>query len=302
MDSVMNMVTIALVNTLFRLACVIFLAPCIGLMEKIVCRIFPDAPETLAEQADMDRLEDRFLAHPSLSILQSRMVIESMAAKAEESVQDAVAVRREYSKEEVQKVFDLEGLLDRYEDKLGTYLAKVTAKGLTRRQSVEVSKYLRVLSDFERISDHARNIGESVEEIEGKKIQFTEKAQNELCILEDAVNEITRVTMKAFIENDIQEAKKVDPLEEVIDFLCDELKARHISRVSTGECTLETGFVFNDLLTDYERIADHCSNVAVDIMETGKEIKSHEYHQIAESRRDEEYLRQLDAYNAKFAI
>ena len=302
MDSVMNMVTIALVNTLFRLACVIFLAPCIGLMEKIVCRIFPDAPETLAEQADMDRLEDRFLAHPSLSILQSRMVIESMAAKAEESVQDAVAVRREYSKEEVQKVFDLEGLLDRYEDKLGTYLAKVTAKGLTRRQSVEVSKYLRVLSDFERISDHARNIGEAVEEIEGKKIQFTEKAQNELCILEDAVNEITRVTMKAFIENDIQEAKKVDPLEEVIDFLCDELKARHISRVSTGECTLETGFVFNDLLTDYERIADHCSNVAVDIMETGKEIKSHEYHQIAESRRDEEYLRQLDAYNAKFAI
>ena len=302
MDSVMNMVTIALVNTLFRLACVIFLAPCIGLMEKIVCRIFPDAPETLAEQADMDRLEDRFLAHPSLSILQSRMVIESMAAKAEESVQDAVAVRREYSKEEVQKVFDLEGLLDRYEDKLGTYLAKVTAKGLTRRQSVEVSKYLRVLSDFERISDHARNIGEAVEEIEGKKIQFTEKAQNELCILEDAVNEITRVTMKAFIENDIQEAKKVDPLEEVIDFLCDELKARHISRVSTGECTLETGFVFNDLLTDYERIADHCSNVAVDIMETGKEIKSHEYHQIAESRRDEEYLKQLDAYNARFAI
>ena len=183
MDSVMNMVTIALVNTLFRLACVIFLAPCIGLMEKIVCRIFPDAPETLAEQADMDRLEDRFLAHPSLSILQSRMVIESMAAKAEESVQDAVAVRREYSKEEVQKVFDLEGLLDRYEDKLGTYLAKVTAKGLTRRQSVEVSKDLRVLSDFERISDHARNIGEAVEEIEGKKIQFTEKAQNELCIL-----------------------------------------------------------------------------------------------------------------------
>ncbi|MBQ9061842.1 MAG: Na/Pi cotransporter family protein [Eubacterium sp.] len=298
----MNMVTIALLNTLFRLACVIFLAPCIGLMEKIVCRIFPDDPETLAEQADMDRLEERFLAHPVLSIAQSRMVIESMAAKAGESVQDAVKVRREYSKEGIQKVYDLEDLLDRYEDKLGTYLAKVTAKGLNRRQSVEVSKYLRVLSDFERISDHARNIGEAVMEIEEKKIQFTGKAQKELTVLEDAVNEITRITIEAFIKNNVEEARKVDPLEEVIDFICDELKARHITRVSIGECSLDNGFVFNDLLTDYERIADHCSNVAVDIMETGKEIKSHEYHQIAESRRDEAYVKQLDAYNTRFAI
>ncbi len=302
MNATMNMVTIALVNTLFRLACVIVLAPCIGLMEKLVCRIFPDNPEALAEQADMDRLEDRFLVHPVLSILQSRMVIESMAAKAEESVQNAVSVRRTYSREGVQKVYDLEDLLDRYEDKLGTYLAKVTAKGLNRRQSVEVNRYLHVLSDFERISDHARNIGESVQEIEEKKIQFTGKAQNELLVLEDAINEITKITINAFVQNDAQEAKKVDPLEEVIDFLCDELKNRHIMRVSTGECTLETGFVFNDLLTDYERIADHCSNIAVDILETGKEIKSHEYHMLAESRRDEAYLKQLDAYNEQFAI
>ncbi|MEE3383123.1 MAG: Na/Pi cotransporter family protein, partial [Anaerovoracaceae bacterium] len=264
MQSTMTMVGVALVNTLYRLAVVAVLSPAIGMLERIVCAIFPESEEAAAEQADMDRLESRFLTHPVLALTQSKTVIDSMAAKALESVFSAVDVRRDFSRDKLKKVFDLEGVLDRYEDKLGTYLFKITNATLDDDQSRDVSKYLRVLSDFERISDHAKNIGEAVEEIHSKKLVFSSSADEELRVLEDAIDEITDMTIKAFVENDTQLAMRIDPLEEVIDDLCDEIKAHHIARVSRQECTLENGFVFNDLLTDYERISDHCSNVAVD--------------------------------------
>ena len=202
MNMQMDMVTVALVNTLYRLAVVIVLSPSIGLLEKIVCTIFPEGEEAAAEQADMDRLEPRFLSHPTLAINQSKEVIDSMAEKALESVQSAIAVRREYSKAGIKKVFDLEGVLDRYEDKLGSYLFKITAEDITKEQSEDVSKYLRVLSDFERISDHARNVGEAVQEINEKKIVFSDSAAREIEILENAVAEITQLTIDAFINGD----------------------------------------------------------------------------------------------------
>ncbi|MBQ1422437.1 MAG: Na/Pi cotransporter family protein, partial [Firmicutes bacterium] len=249
MQSTMTMVGVALVNTLYRLAVVAVLSPAIGMLERIVCAIFPESEEAAAEQADMDRLESRFLTHPVLALTQSKTVIDSMAAKALESVSSAVDVRRDFSRDKLKKVFDLEGVLDRYEDKLGTYLFKITNATLDDDQSRDVSKYLRVLSDFERISDHAKNIGEAVEEIHSKKLVFSNSADKELRVLEDAIDEITDMTIKAFVENDTQLAMRIDPLEEVIDDLCDEIKANHIARVSRQECTLENGFVFNDLLT-----------------------------------------------------
>ena len=223
----MNMVLVALTNTLYRLAVVILLAPLIGVMEKIVCLMFPEGAEAAAEQADMDRLEPRFLDHPALSISQSWEVIDSMAAKTLDSVISAVEVRRKYSKAGLKRVYDLEGVLDRYEDKLGTYLFKITSGDLSEDQNREVSKYLRVLSDFERMSDHARNIGEAVEEIEEKKIGFSAKARKELEVLEDAITDITRMTIEAFVDGDIEKALRIDPLEEVIDDLCDAIKTNH---------------------------------------------------------------------------
>ena len=303
MHSSMTMVTVALTNTLYRLAVVILLSPCTGILEKIVCALFPEGEDAAAERADMDRLESRFLEHPTLALAQSRTVIDSMAIKTLESVTSATAVRREYGKEALKKVFDLEGMLDRYEDKLGSYLFKLTTQSINEEQSGEVNRYLRVLSDFERISDHARNIGEAVEEIHEKKIEFTASAEKELQILEDAVKEITSLTIDAFVNSDTGLALRIDPLEEVIDDLCDDLKSHHIERVGRQECTLEHGFVFNDLLTDYERISDHCSNVAVDILDAGDEfMAAHEYHKNGNYREKALFKKYFSEYNQKYAL
>ena len=303
MSMKMNMVSVALTNTLYRAAVVVLLSPSIGLLERIVCALFPEGEEAAAERADMDRLEPRFLNHPTLALNQSRTVIDSMASKAGDSVESAISVRKEFSRDGLKKVFDLEGVLDRYEDKLGNYLFKIMEGQLDEQQSEEVSKYMRVLSDFERISDHARNVGEAVEEINEKKIEFSDAAARELETLEDAIGEITRITIKAFIEDDAELALHIDPLEEVIDDLCDDMKSNHIDRVSQKVCTLENGFVFNDLLTDYERISDHCSNVAVDILDsiTGTRWK-HEFHSNPEFRQDELFKRYFQEYKERFAI
>ncbi|MBR2707290.1 MAG: Na/Pi cotransporter family protein [Mogibacterium sp.] len=303
MDAKMNMVAVAFVNTMYRLAVVLLLAPFIGLLEKLVCALFPESEEAAAEKADMDRLEPRFLMHPTLAITQSRTVIDSMAEKARESVAAAIAVRREYSRDGIKRVFDLEGVLDRYEDKLGSYLFRLTSEDIDEEQSSEVSKFLRVLSDFERISDHAKNVGESVEEIYEKKLELPAAADTELTVLEEAIKEVTGLTVEAFESDDTEKALRIDPLEEVIDDLCDDIKANHIERVSRQECTLEIGFVFTDLLTDYERISDHCSNVAVDILDsvTGERWK-HEFHSMPEFRENEMYKKFFEEYKDKYAL
>ena len=303
MTRTMTMVSIALVNTLYRLAVVIFLTPLIGAMNKIVCALFPEGEEAAAEQADMDRLESRFLDHPTLALAQSKTVIDSMAEKALKSVKYAVSLRQEYSKEKYRKVLDLEGVLDRYEDKLGQYLFTINTQDINQEQANEVSKYLSVLSDFERISDHARNIGEAVQEITEKKIVLSEGAQNELNVLEKAVTDISEMAIKAFVENDNFVAFQIDPLEEVIDDLCDRIKNHHIERVSRKECSLETGFVFNDLLTDYERISDHCSNIAVDVIESEQGLfGQHQYHQILNEAQDEAFHTYFDDFKKEYSL
>ena len=303
MTMTMSMVSVALTNTLYRLAVVILLSPCIGMLEKLVCAIFPEGEDAAAERADMDRLEPRFLEHPTLALNQSREVIDSMAAKTEESVASAIAVRREFDKENLKRVFDLESMLDRYEDKLGDYLFKITGADLDDEQSLEINKYLRVLSDFERMSDHARNIGEAVVEINEKKLVFSDAARKELHVLEEAIGEVTKLTIDAFINNDTDLALRVDPLEEVIDDLCDAIKAHHVERMSKQACSIENGFVFNDILSDYERISDHCSNIAGDVLEavTG-DLWIHESHSKPEFRENELFKRYFNDYAEKYAV
>lgn len=303
MQMEMSMVTVALTNTLYRLAVVILLSPCIGLLEKLVVALFPESKEALMEKADMDKLEPRFLDHPTLALAQSKEVIDSMAVKTLDSVISAIAVRREYSKEGVKKVDDLEGLIDRYEDKLGNYLFKLTVSDLDEEHSKEVSKNLRVLSDFERISDHARNVGEACEEINEKKIVFTDSALRELSVLEDAIEEIAELTMVAFSNDNYEKALLVDPLEETIDDLCDAIKANHVERISRQECNYEHGFVFNDLITDYERIADHCSNIAVDVLESVSEVEGlHAYHLQPGFRKDDFFREHFEEYSKKYTV
>ncbi len=299
----MSMVSVALTNTLYRLAVVIVLAPAIGLLEALVTKIFPEGQDALEEKADMDKLEPRFLDHPTLALAQTKEVIESMAAKTLESVMGVIETRREYSKDGLKRVVELESVIDRYEDKLGNYLFKLTMSDLDETTSAEVSKNLRALTDFERMSDHARNIAESIEEIHEKKIVFSESAQKELGVLEDAIREITDLTIFSFANSNYNKALQVDPLEEVIDDICDTMKANHVARISRQECTLENGFVFNDMITDYERIADHCSNIAVDVLEAVSEVEGmHAYHKLPSFRHDDFFKDHFSEYKKQFAI
>ena len=302
LDAVMSSVSIALMNTLFRLATVIVLLPCIGLMEHMVELLFPD-DGSAAEEQEMDRLEERFLQHPALSIEQSRLVTNSMAERAEGNLLMAVGLRNRWSDKDFRMVGETESVIDRYEDKLGTYLMKITSKSLSQSQSEEVSKYLHTISDFERISDHALNISEAAKEIHDKDLQFSPEACHELDVIESAVREILSIAVGAFVENDPQRAARVEPLEEIIDGLCDEMKSHHVDRLQSGSCTLNLGFVFNDLLTNYERVADHCSNIAVAIIELESDsFDTHEYLNSVRAMKTSSFARYYEEYKQEYHL
>ncbi len=302
LDTVMSSVSIALMNTLFRLATVIVLLPCIGLMEHMMELLFPD-DGSAAEEQEMDRLEERFLQHPALSIEQSRLVTNSMAERAEGNLLMAVGLRNRWSDKDFRMVGETESVIDRYEDKLGTYLMKITSKSLSQSQSEEVSKYLHTISDFERISDHALNISEAAKEIHDKDLQFSPEACHELDVIESAVREILSIAVGAFVENDPQRASRVEPLEEIIDGLCDEMKSHHVDRLQSGSCTLNQGFVFNDLLTNYERVADHCSNIAVAIIELESDsFDTHEYLSSVRAMKSSSFARYYEEYKQEYHL
>ena len=303
MNTVMTTVTVALMNTLFRLATVLVLMPVIPLLEKLVIWLIPDKGNELLEQHDMDRLEERFLQHPALAIEQSRMVTDSMAKKARDNLLRAMHLRKEYSERGFEQVDEVEQLIDRYEDKLGTYLMKLTARSLSPEQTEEVAKYLHTISDFERISDHACNVADVCQEIDEKKIEFSESARHELQVLEGAVTEILAISIEAFTSGNLQLAARVEPLEEIIDGLCDEMKSHHVERLQQGMCTLNQGFVFNDLLTNYERVADHCSNIAVAVIEVESDsFDTHEYLNSVKAVKDASFARFYDEYKQKYSI
>ena len=303
MNAVMTTVTVALMNTLFRLATLLVLMPAIPLMEKLVIWLIPDKENELLEQHDMDRLEERFLQHPALAIEQSRMVTDSMAKKARDNLLRAMHLRKEYSERGFEQVDEVEQLIDRYEDKLGTYLMKLTARSLSPEQTEEVAKYLHTISDFERISDHACNVADVCQEIDEKKIEFSESARHELQVLEGAVTEILAISIEAFTSGNLQLAARVEPLEEIIDGLCDEMKSHHVDRLQQGLCTLNQGFVFNDLLTNYERVADHCSNIAVAVIEVESDsFDTHEYLNSVKAVKDASFARFYDEYKQKYSI
>ena len=303
MSVTMTAVTVALMNTLFRLATIIVLTPAIPLLEKLVVWLIPDKGGELMAQHDMDRLEERFLQHPALAIEQSRLVTDSMAEKARGNLLHAMGLRGAYSDKGYEQVDETEQLIDRYEDKLGTYLMKLTARSLSPEQTEEVAKYLHTISDFERISDHACNVADVCQEIDEKKIEFSSSALHELEVLEGAVMEILAISVDAFIEGNLQLAARVEPLEEIIDGLCDEMKSHHVDRLQQGVCTLNQGFVFNDLLTNYERVADHCSNIAVAVIEVESDsFDTHEYLNSVKAIKDASFARYYDEYKKKYTF
>lgn len=274
----MTTVSLALLNTVFRFVIVLILAPFIPQLEKLGRLIIRDKTSGGEELQDFERLEERFLNHPALAVEQSRLTVNAMAKKAKENLFGAFALIDAYSVEGFDHVNHLEDIVDKYEDKLGTYLIHITSRELNSEQNGAVGKYLHTINDFERISDHALNIAECAKELHDKEITFSAQGEKELKVLVCAVSEIVGTAVGAFVDNDIERAYRVEPLEELIDNLCDEMKMHHIDRLQKGICTLHHGFVFNDLLTNLERVSDHCSNIAVAMIELESEsFDAHEY-------------------------
>ena len=263
MENTVNMVSIALINTMFRVSTVAILAWFIPLIEKLMIRLVPADPQEEAETEDMKRLEERFLAYPTLAVEQTRLTIGKMAELAERSMAAAIALLDKFDPKGYQEVESLEGIVDRYEDKIGSYLMRLTGQEMTDTQNKAVSQYLRAITDLERISDHALNIAEHAEEIRDKKIRFSDKGDKEMNNLKTAISEILHTAIDSFLTGDAEMAYRVEPLEQVIDAICRKMRERHTARLQKGKCTIGNGYVFNDLISDFERVSDHCSNIAI---------------------------------------
>lgn len=300
---VMSPVTIAISNTMFRVLSAVVLMPFNKPMIKLSERIIKSDPNERNADTYFDRLDERFLRTPALAIEQCRLTVDDMAFLSVENIRDAFELIGNYSDKGFKKVVDLEDLIDKFEDKLGTYLVKITSHDLNTEQSDDVSKYLHTLSDFERISDHALNIAETSKEIKEKKTVFSEGAQHEIDVMLAALNEILDTASRAFVNNDIQLAYRVEPLEEQVDYLCDTMKLHHIERVQKGSCSLEQGFVFNDLLNNFERVADHCSNIAVAVIELNADnFDTHDYINNLKQLHSHNFDELFAHYSDKFKI
>ena len=296
-------VELALINSGFRVLSTIVLLPFINGLRRLAHRLVKDRPEDLVQQAMIDRLEERFIAHPTLAIEQSKIVLAKMADTAQENLLKALKLLSNWSDADFAAVERLEEQVDTYEDKLGTYLVRVNRQELNPEQNKEISKFLHCISDVERISDHAMNVGETAREIAERKVTCSPEARRELNALIAAVEEIVDLAMGAFEQENVKEAYRVEPLEETIDMLCDELKLHHVNRVQRGECTLDQGFVFNDLITNLERVADHCSNIAVAMIEL--EAGAFDTHEYLNSLRDvhtDSFDRYFEEYKNKYDL
>ena len=303
MSMTMSSVSIAFVNTLFRFVKVVILLPFIDVIEKVVDLLVKDKPVQAEATDETIRLEERFIQHPALAIEQSRITINSMAAEAQENLAEAMRLLHHYSDEGYRTVVEMEQVVDRYEDRLGSYLVKLTGQELSSKQNEDASKFMHTISDFERISDHALNIAQTAKEMREKSIVFSDDALRELAVLESALAEIVHITVNAFIRNDLSLASRVEPLEELIDDLCDELKLHHVDRLQKGHCTLLNGFLFNDLLTNYERVADHCSNIAVAMIELESDsFDTHEYLSSIKEMKSDTYERYYEEYSQQYHL
>ena len=291
--------SIAVAHSLFNIACTAILLPASGLLEKLSIAI---VPEKRTKQDSDPLLDERLLATPAIAVERCRVVALGMARESFEAVRLSMQALVSYSPALGDKIRELEDSTDRYEDRLGTYLLTLARQPMTASDSDESGRLLHMISDFERVADHAVNILESAEELHAKKIELPLDAQEELATLERAVREIGALSLQAFETGDLTAASRVEPLEQVIDTLKDQLRTRQIARLQKGACSLETGFIWTDLLTNFERVADHCSNIAGCVLETQhKSLDLHEYLDGVKQSAPE-FRREYEAYSRKYAL
>ncbi len=298
-DLAIDPLGIAFVHSIFNVATTILLFPFIKQLEKLAIKTVKDKPSDIKGVF----LDERLLATPSLAVSECRNYTAEMAKIAAQTLNDSISLLDAYSHKLADKIKEDEQKLDDYEDKLGTFLVKISSQKLTDNDSNTVSTLLHTIGDFERIGDHALNIVKVAKEISDKDISFSQQAKNELKIATEAIKEILSITVQSFTDNDAQRALDVEPLEQVIDKILSEIKKRHINRLTGGDCTIELGFILSDLLTNYERVSDHCSNIAVCIIQISKSVfDTHEYLNEYKNAGGEYFTNAYNDYKQKYIL
>lgn len=289
---------IAVAHSIFNILCTVVLLPMGGLLEKLVLRLVPEGKQPQREA----ELDERLLATPALALERCRTLIADMASYSMESLRESLNAITAYNQKSAEHICEDEAKTDHYEDIIGSYLVKLSARKIGESDSALAAEYLRIIGDFERIADHSVNILESAEEMQQKGIAFSAAALQEYATMAGAVREVTALAYDSFVSGDVQAARQVEPLEQVIDDLKEEMRTRHIRRMQQGSCGIEAGFIWSDLLTNLERVSDHCSNIACCMIE-GADHNLHR-HEVLQSIRGsgEIFDREYSSYRQKYAL
>ncbi|MCH5325389.1 MAG: Na/Pi cotransporter family protein [Eubacterium sp.] len=298
-------VGIAVVHTVFNLFAAAVLLPFAKGLEKLACLTIRDKEEDGDEpqKDEFQILDPRFLATPSVALEQCKQVAARMAECARDTLKLSISLLGDFNERDTARVVDNEETVDNYEDKLGSYLLNLGSSNMTVAESQTINMLLHCIGDFERIADHAVNIRDCAVEMHDKELEFSKKARNEIRIFSDAVKEILDTAVTAFENNDIEIAKSIEPLEEVIDRLSSDIRDRHIKRLRKGKCTIELGFVLADLVTNFERVADHCSNIAVCIIQIKENsFDTHNYLNVLKAEENKEFDEKFAKYTEKYML
>ena len=290
---------IALVHTLFKLICVALIAPFYKQLEKLACFLVKDSKD---DHETSTLLDDRLLETPGVAVGRATQVVSTMAELSTKALHDAISLFDEFDPKVADSVRDVESKVDTLEDAIGSYLIKVSSHTTDAGDSEQVTKLLHIIGDYERISDHAVNIVESCEELRDKKISFSDEAQKEISVLRSAVKDILDLSYRAFTDNDLVAAADIESLEQVVDDLRDKIKLNHIRRLQKSECTIEHGFVLSDILTNFERVSDHCANIGGCVIEIAKydALDMHKYNK--KKHKMEDFEKKYREYSEKYAI
>lgn len=301
MEESLSAVGIAVIHTGFNVLATALFLPFTKQLEKLACLTVRDDANDVKHAPML--LDERLLKTPSVAIEQCRNVCIRMARLTQETLKESMEVVTKYDAKKCTEVIDNENAIDIYEDKIGSYILKISSKDLSENDSKIVSSMLHTIGDLERISDHAVNIVEAAEEMHSKKIKFSEQALREIPVIINAVSEILDMSINAFVNNDVTLAKDVEPLEDVIDQLRSDLKTRHIERLRNGKCTIELGFILQDLLTNFERVSDHCSNIAVYLIQiSDNSMDTHEYMNELKKLDRSEFMDEFNDYKSKYIL
>ena len=306
LDNAASTYGVALFHTLFNIATMLILLPIKNVLIKLSELTIKDDAEDAEEEgytAELKMLDERFLEQPPFALAQCVAVSNRMAELTEKSIKLSTDLIRDYDKKKAKKVVALEEAIDRYEDNLGTYLVKLSSRPMKREENEKVSMILHIITNFERMSDHALNIKETADELKEKGLDFSNKGREEITTFMNALNHITTMTVKAYTTKDIKLAKEVEPLEDVIDGLNEKAKKHHIKRLQKGKCTIELGILLEDLLINFERVSDHCSNVAVAMIQTAEDsYDTHEYLDTLKEEATPEFEEMYNKYNEMYKI